>query len=214
MDTILSLNDARIKLARTIPIDEIALGNLDSQFMFEIIKHLLFHTMVLHNRTFMQLTHNAFEISNTHILKFKDEDYHFISVTADGDNRNFNSYGVLVPIPPKVTTNLNLAVHEITLTLDTPEKVQAYDVINSFMKKIYNLYATVDSLKSENISIRILDNIFPPNILNKLNPNWTKVPVYAERNNFTATHLTMFREIFRDLIQEAATDDGLALVLY
>lgn len=127
-----------------------------------------------------------------------------------------DAYGIVTVIPKAWIEDSKDEPIDVTSSLNIVDanSQHALDVVISFLRKLNRLQEVVRNLASENISVRILDSVFPQNVLQKLNPNWKDIPLYAEKNNFTQFHVTIFREAFQDLLNEANVDDGLAMLLY
>ena len=95
-----------------------------------------------------------------------------------------------------------------------PSAVQMFNALAVVLEKLATINDTTRLLTSSNIPMRILDAIFPPAILNKLNSDWTKIPSMNRSDKFDATHVAMLKRALAPVEQDILSDDALAILIY
>lgn len=95
-----------------------------------------------------------------------------------------------------------------------PNAVQMFNALAVVLEKLATINDTARLLTSSNIPMRILDAIFPPAILNKLNSDWTKIPSMNRSDKFDATHVAMLKRALAPVEQDILSDDALAILIY
>lgn len=95
-----------------------------------------------------------------------------------------------------------------------PSAVQMFNALTVVLEKLATVIDTTRILASSNIPMRILDSIFPPAILNKLNSDWTKIPSMNRSDKFDATHVAMLKRALAPVEQDILSDDALAILIY
>lgn len=228
-----NLEEWKTYICPTIEAYDIATEELSAKMMNKILRVLLFNFLVVNGRVVQVLINGnsltaapSLESLLTVISRF------YIDSPVSGRKILFNLtapksnvnqwpmiseaifYETWRTFAHKDLDPLSYGNLEAVVNKADPSAVQMFNALAVVLEKLATINDTTRLLTSSNIPMRILDAIFPPAILNKLNSDWTKIPSMNRSDKFDATHVAMLKRALAPVEQDILSDDALAILIY